>query len=401
MSRLAARTNRIATSPTMSVTATVDRLKREGVAVLDFGAGEPDFPTPPAIGAAGHAAIDQDVTKYTPVSGTHDLRRAVVQRYADDYGVRYQESQVIITAGGKQALFNTAMALFGPGDEVLLQTPGWPTLAEQVKLAEATPVFVRQHAEDAFAIRARPFLEAMSARTRGIVLNSPCNPTGALIGEDDLRQLAEEARRRDVWIVIDLCYEKLIFDAVPHNLPRVLEAYCPGLGVVCGSASKAYAMTGWRCGWTIASPAVVAAESALQSHATSNVSSITQYATVAALSGSQRPVDDMRAEYQRRRDAVHEWLTRDGYYTAHRPAATFYLLLDVSRLLSDDGLKTSADVARALLDDARVAVTPGEAFDAPGYIRISFATSLDVLREGSERLVAFARRRAVAPAPGR
>jgi len=400
MSRLAARTSRIATSPTMKVSATVDRLKREGIAVLDLGAGEPDFPTPEAISAAGHAAIDQAFTKYTPVGGTLDLKRAVVQRYAADYGVRYQESQVIITAGGKQALYNTALALFGPGDEVILHTPGWPTLTEQVKLADATPVFVRLSPEDGFAITAAPFVAAITPRTRGIVLNSPCNPTGAIITEAELTRLAQEAARRDIWIVIDLCYEKLIFEPLPHNLPRVLETHCPGLGIICGSASKAYAMTGWRCGWTIAPPSVIAAENALQSHATSNVASITQRAALAALTGSQQVVDVMRREYQRRRDAVHEWLTRDGYFTAALPAATFYLFLDVSRLLSADGLPTANDVARALLDEVRVAVTPGEAFDAPGYIRISFATSLDILREGSDRLIAFARQRVSAPAAG-
>lgn len=188
---------------------------------------------------------------------------------------------------------------------------------------------------------------------------------------------------------------------MPHNLPRVLDEHCPGLGVLCGSASKAYAMTGWRCGWTIAAPSVIAAQHALQSHATSNVASITQHAALEALTGSQEPVERMRQEYQVRRDAVHAWLTRDRIYAAALPPATFYLWVDVSRVLSLTGLRTSADLARALLDESRVAVTPGEAFDAPGYVRISCATSLDVLREGSERMLAFARRRMEQPAAGR
>lgn len=392
MTRLAARTSRIATSPTMQVTTTVDRLKREGIAILDFGAGEPDFATPAHVSAAGHAAIDEQFTKYTPVGGIQELKAAIVDRYRADYGVEYSTAQVIVTAGGKQALFNTALTLFGPGDEVILHTPGWPTLAEQVKLAEATPVYVHTSPADGFAITARPFIEAMTPRTRGVVLNTPCNPTGAVMAEAELTQLAREAAARGIWIVVDLCYEKLIFDAVPHNLPRVLQAHAPGLGVICGSASKAYAMTGWRCGWTIAPPEVIAAQHALQSHATSNVSSITQRAAVAALTGTQVPVEAMRQEYQHRRDALHAWLTRDGYYAAALPAATFYLFLDVSRLLSSRGFASATDVARALLDEARVAVTPGEAFDAPGFIRLSFATSLEVLREGSERMVTFARR---------
>lgn len=393
MTRLAARTARIASSPTMAVTAVVDRMRRDGIPVLDFGAGEPDFATPPAIAAAAHAAIDQGFTKYTPVGGIQELKRAIVERYDADYGVRYQESQVIVTAGGKQALFNTALALFGPGDEVILHTPGWPTLAEQVKLAEATPVAVRVAPDAGFAITARPLIDAMTPRTRGVILNSPCNPTGAVMSEAELTVLAREAARRDIWVVIDLCYEKLIFEPVPHNLPQVLETHCPGLGVICGSASKAYAMTGWRCGWTIAPAPVVAAQAALQSHATSNIASVTQRAALEALTGSQEPVDQMRREYLRRRDAVHGWLTQDGFFSAALPAATFYLFLDVSRLLTPGGFASSADVARALLDEAHVAVTPGEAFDAPGFVRVSFATSMEVLREGCARMVAFAARR--------
>jgi aspartate aminotransferase len=397
MSRLAARTSQIATSPTMQVTTTVERLKREGVAVLDLGAGEPDFGTPASIAAAAHEAIDKQFTKYTAVGGMQELKQAVVDRYRSDYGVQYEPSQVLITAGGKQALFNSALALFGPGDEVILHTPGWPTLVEQVKLANATPVCVRFRSTDGFALTAQPFVEAFTPRTRGIVLNTPCNPTGAVMAEDDLVTLAQEAAGRGIWIVVDLCYEKLIFESGSHNVPRVLDQYCPDLGVICGSASKAYAMTGWRCGWTIAPAPVIAAQLALQSHATSNVSSITQRAALEALRGSQEPVSAMRREYQTRRDAVHAWLTDEGLYGAALPPATFYLFVDVSRLLTPTGFRTSTAIAQALLDECRVAVTPGEAFEAPGFVRVSFATSMDVLREASARMVAFAKRHLAQP----
>ena len=387
--RLADRTARIATSPTMTVTATVDRLRREGVEVIDFGAGEPDFSTPRAINAAAHEAIDRDFTKYTAVGGIAELKRAICERYRLDYGVNYQENEVITSAGGKQALFNTALALFNAGDEVITHAPYWPTLSEQVKLAEATPVLVRTHAEDGFAIRAEPILAAITARTRGIILNSPCNPTGALISEADLTAIAQEAARRGIWVIVDVCYEKLIYDTVPHNLPGVLNRHCRDLAVICGSASKAYAMTGWRCGWTLAPAAVIAAENAIQSHATSNVSSITQKAVVAALTGSQETVTAMLDEYRRRRDTLFGWLTADPRLRCHKPAGTFYLFVDVSDALSVDGLRTSTDFAQALLDEARVAVTPGEAFDAPGYVRISYATSVENLREGSRRVLEF------------
>jgi aspartate aminotransferase len=387
--RLADRTTRISSSPTMKVTASVDRLRRDGIPVIDFGAGEPDFDTPASISAAAHDAIDQGFTKYTPVSGILELRRAICERYRLDYGVEYKESQVVASAGGKQALFNTALALFNAGDEVITHAPYWPTLSEQVKLSEAVPVIVRTHAADGFAIRSAPILEAVTARTRGIIVNSPCNPTGALISEEDLAVIAQAAARRGIWLILDLCYEKLIYDPTPHNLPAVLSKHCPELGVVCGSASKAYAMTGWRCGWTIAPAAVAAAQIAIQSHATSNVTSVTQKAVLAALTGSQAPVVAMLDEYRRRRDMLCEWLAADSRLRFRKPAGAFYLFVDVGDWISADTFPTSTDFAQALLDESRVAVTPGEAFDAPGFVRLSYATSTEQLREGAGRLLAF------------
>jgi aspartate aminotransferase len=387
--KLADRTTRVASSPTMKVTATVDRLRRSGVEVIDFGAGEPDFPTPEPVKHAGHAALDANFTRYTPVPGIADLRRAICDRYKADYGVEYSEAETIVTAGGKQALYNTALALFGPGDEVITHAPYWPTLTEQVKLADATPVLVRTHAEDGFTVRAQALLDAVTARTRGIIINSPGNPTGALVAESELRQIGEFAARHDIWVVIDLCYEKLIYDPVPHNLPKVLAETCRDRAVLCGSASKAYAMTGWRCGWQLGPAQVIAASSAIQSHSTSNVTSITQKAAVEALTGPQTAVRAMLDEYRKRRDLLHQWLTADPRLRCAKPAGAFYMFVDISDVLSVDGFRTSLDFADALLAESRVAVTPGEAFDAPGFMRISYATSTDILREGSRRLLEF------------
>ena len=402
--RLADRTTRIAGSPTMKVTATVDRLRRSGVEVIDFGAGEPDFPTPDAIKDAARAAIDSNFTRYTPVNGIADLKRAICDRYRADYGVEYQESEVIVTAGGKQALYNTALSLFGAGDEVITHAPYWPTLTEQIKLAEATPVLARTHPEDGFAIRARTILDAVTPRTRGIIINSPCNPTGALISESDLGAIADAAARQNIWVLVDLCYEKLIYDDVPHNLPRVLAEKCRDLTVLCGSASKAYAMTGWRCGWAIGPSAVIAASGAIQSHSTSNVTSITQKAALAALTGSQATVREMLDEYRRRRDQLHQWLSADPRLRCQKPAGAFYMFIDIGDVLSGidaGGFRTSLDFADALLEESRVAVTPGEAFDAPGFIRISYATSIENLREGSTRLLEFVRAHATQAAAAR
>lgn len=386
---LSARTRRIAMSPTMKVTADALRLKAQGVDIVDFGAGEPDFPTPAHISAAAHKAIDANFTKYTTNSGTEDLKRAIVERYRADYGVEYSPGEVIVTAGGKQALYNAAMSVFQAGDEVITHAPGWPTLVEQIKMADATPVIVRAHAEDGFRLRADTFLAAITPRTRGMIINSPANPTGALISEEDLTAIAKEAARRDIWILLDLCYEKLIYDPVPHNLVGVLAQHHRERSILCGSASKAYAMTGWRCGWTIAPAPIVGASNALQSHSTSNVCSISQKATEAALRGSQDCVTEMLDEYRRRRDQLYDWLTADPRIRLTRPAGAFYMFPDVSEFLSPDGIRTSADLATALLNDARVAVTPGEAFDAPGFLRLSYATSLQELRRGTDRIFEF------------
>lgn len=396
---LAARARRIGVSPTMKVAADAMKLKAQGVDVVDLGAGEPDFATPAHIAAAAHAAIDANFTKYTSSSGTEELKRAIAARYREDCGVDYATSEIIVTAGGKQALFNAVMVLFGPGDEVITHVPGWPTLVEQIQLAEATPVLARAHAEDGFRLHAESILGAITPRTRGIIINSPTNPTGALMDEQAMSAVASEAARRGIWILADLCYEKLIYDPTPHNLPGVLARMHRHRSVLCGSASKAYAMTGWRCGWALGPAEVINACNALQSHSTSNVSSITQKAAVAAVGGSQACVADMLTEYRRRRDQVTAWLAEEPRLRLVRPAGAFYLFPDVSDFLSADGVRTSAELAQKLLDDVRVAVTPGEAFDAPGFIRISYATSMEQLQRGAERIIQYVRsleRRAVA-----
>ncbi|MBA2302079.1 MAG: aminotransferase class I/II-fold pyridoxal phosphate-dependent enzyme, partial [Acidobacteria bacterium] len=321
---LAERTKRIGVSPTMKVAAEAMRLKAQGVDIVDLGAGEPDFPTPDHVAAAAHAAIDAHFTKYTNNSGTDELKRAVCARYKTDYGIDYTPAEVIITAGGKQALYNAAMCLFGAGDEVITHMPGWPTLVEQIKLSDATPVIVRTHADDGFRVHADGLIAAFTARTRGIVINSPGNPTGALISEADLARVADAAASRGIWILLDLCYERLIYESTPHNLPGVLGSRMKDHTVLCGSTSKAYAMTGWRCGWAIAPPAVVSACNALQSHSTSNVCSITQKAAAAALTGPQGCVTEMLDEYRNRRDQLCEWLSVEPRLRLQKPEGAFY-----------------------------------------------------------------------------
>jgi aspartate aminotransferase len=391
VARLASRMDHVGLSPTMKGTIEAARLEREGFDVVDLGAGEPDFPTPPHIIAAAHAALDAQFTKYTPNPGIADLREAVGARYREDYGVEYAADEVIITAGGKQALYHAALALFEPGDEVVTHAPGWPTIVEQIKLAGGAPVVVRSRVEDGFALKADELLAAVTPRTKAIVVNSPGNPTGALLSEAEAEVLADGAAARGLWVIVDLCYEMLIYDDAPHNLPKVFGDRMRDRLVLAGSASKAYAMTGWRCGWLAGPKALVKAANALQSHETSNVNSIAQKAVLAALTGPQQCVRDMLAEYQTRRDQVLTWLAEESRLRCAVPQGAFYLFPDVSDFLSPDGIRTSLEFSDRLLQQEHVVTTPGEAFDTPGFLRVSYAASLDQLREGVTRLIRFAR----------
>ena len=366
-----------------------ERLRQAGVDVVDLSAGEPDFPTPDHVKDAAHAAITANFTKYTANAGSRDVKQAIAARYKADYGVDYDEAEIIVCAGGKQALVNAALAVFGPGDEVITHAPGWPSIVEQIKLAEATPVIVRSSPENGFALTAQPFIDAITPRTRAIVINSPANPTGALVAEEEMARIADAAAAAGIWVILDLCYEKLIYDPVGHNLPKVLVERMRERTILTGSASKAYAMTGWRCGWLLASREVVAACNAIQSHSTSNACSITQKAVVAALSGPQQCVTDMLDEYRRRRDHIWSLVTSDARLGCMKPAGAFYLFVDISALLSPDGLRTSNDFCQALLEDRHVVFTAGEAFDAPGFFRLSYAASIDKLEEAARRLHAF------------
>jgi aspartate aminotransferase len=391
---LSSRMARIAPSPTLRVTAEADRLRRQGVDVVDLGAGEPDFPTPDHIKAAAHTAIDANFTKYTPSAGIAELRQAICDRYRSDYGIDCRPEETIVTAGGKQALYNVAFALFEEGDEVITHAPYWPTIPAQIQLAGATPVIVHARAEDGFAVHAEPIVAAMTARTKAVVINSPCNPTGALISEEALAEIADAAAARGVWVIADLTYEKLIYDPVPHNLPGVLFSRLRDRSVLCSAASKAYAMTGWRCGWMIAPAALVSACNSVQGHSTSNVTSITQKAAVAALTGPQDSVAMMLGEYRARRDQVWEWLTGDPLFSCVKPRGAFYLFPYAADALEASGVATTNEFAERLLQESHVALTAGEGFDAPGYFRISYATSLDRLREGITRIQEFVQRRA-------
>ena len=385
----AQRLAQISESATMRVAAEAEKLRRAGHNVVDFSVGEPDFPTPDHIKAAAKVALDKDLTRYTAVAGIPELREAICARYKADYGISITSAEVLATFGGKQALYNAALALMNPGDEVITHAPYWPTIPEQVKLVEATPVIVQTHWQDSFAVHAEKIIAAITPKTTAIILNSPSNPTGALIDEPAVAAIADAAAQRGIWIIVDLCYEHLIYEDIPHNLPKVLFDRHRDRTVLACSASKAYAMTGWRTGWTIAPAGVTKVFNTIQGQTTSNITSIAQHALVAALSGSQEPVAAMRDEFRRRRDSIHSWLTANPGIQCVKPKGAFYLFPNISGVLTD-AVPSSLKFAEQLLEKEHVVVTPGEAFEAPGYLRISYATSMERLREGADRMLRFA-----------
>jgi aspartate aminotransferase len=386
---LAQRLANVTGSATMKVAAEADRLKRAGIQIVDFGAGEPDFPTPSHVKDAAKAAIDANFSRYTNSMGIPEFREAVCAQYKRDYGIDITPAEVIAVNGGKQGLFNTALALFNPGDEVITHAPYWPTIPEQIKIAEATPVIVQTKPDDGFTVHPDKIVAAITSKTKAIIINSPCNPTGSLTDETALTPIVEAAAARGIWMIVDLCYEHLIYDDVAHNLPKLLFDKHRDRSVICGSLSKTYAMTGWRAGWTIAPKDLTAAFNVIQGHTTSNITSFVQKAGVAALNGPQDGVSVMLDEYRRRRDAIHGWLTANPAIKCVKPRGAFYLFPDISELLGGD-VKTSAEFAQRLIEQEHVALTPGEGFDAPGYLRISYATSMEQLREGATRILKLA-----------
>ena len=386
---LAQRLAHVTGSATMKVAAEADRLRRAGHNVVDFGAGEPDFPTPQHVKDAAKAAIDANFSRYTNSMGIPEFREAVCAQYKRNYGIDVSPTEVLIANGGKQALFNTALALFDPGDEVITHAPYWPTIPEQIKIANATPVIVQTSPDDGFTVHPDRIIAAITPKTKAIIINSPCNPTGSLTDEAAVGAITDVAASRGIWMIIDLCYEHLIYDTVAHNLPKLLFDRHRDRTVICGSLSKTYAMTGWRAGWTIAPRDLTAAFNVIQGHSTSNITSFVQKAGVVALNGPQDNVKVVLDEYRRRRDAIHGWLTAHPGIRCVKPRGAFYLFPDISAVLGGY-VRTSADFAQGLIEKEHVAVTPGEGFDAPGYLRISYATSMEQLREGATRILRFA-----------
>jgi aspartate aminotransferase len=385
---LADRISLISESSTMKVAADADRLRREGVDVVDFSAGEPDFPTPENIKQAAIRAIDANFTKYTPVSGTAELKQAICDRHKSNYGTSYQPKECVVTVGGKHACFNLAQALVNPGDEVIIPVPYWVTYKDIVNYAGGKCVFVDTDEDAGFALTASMVERHFSPRTRAILLNSPCNPSGASFPRAELERIVRLCKDRGVWVITDECYDRFLYNEQPYSLaalPEVRETV-----IVAGSLSKTYAMTGWRVGFVLAPPPLIAGVNKLQSHTTSNPTSISQKAAVEALRGPQESVTAMLAEYRTRRDYVIERLRKIPGVKAQEPKGAFYAYPNVSAAFHN-GVSDSLQFAEKLLAEEHVAVVPGEAFGTNDHIRVSYATSMQELARGLDRLERFVR----------
>ncbi len=384
---LTERINRIEISATLAVVNEAERLRAQGADLVDLGAGEPHFSTPQHIKDAAIAAIQKDFTKYTAVGGTAELRDAIAARHAADFGSKYRREEVIAATGGKQALFNAVQVLVEHGDEVIIPVPYWVSFKDIVNYAGGVPVFVQSEEEKGFAVTPAMIEKAITPRTRAIILNSPCNPSGAVISPEDLAEIARMAHRRGLYVIADSCYVYLNYTGRLFSLGSVAEV--KEHLVVIGSLSKTYAMTGWRLGYALGPEPIIKALTKLQSQSTSNPNSITQKAAVAALNGSQQCVKDMVAEYIRLRDQAVQGLRAIPGVKCQMPEGAFYAYPNVSAFFGRGGVSSGTEVTKKLLHEAGVVVVPGEAFGTKEHIRLSYATSPQALERGIERMRKF------------
>ncbi|MCC6858317.1 MAG: pyridoxal phosphate-dependent aminotransferase [Bryobacterales bacterium] len=385
---IAGRIHSIRVSSTARVAAEAERLRRAGVDVVDFGPGEPDFPTPDNIKRAATRALEENFTRYTAIGGIPELKEAVCERHACDLGTSYSPRECIISVGGKHVAFNFVQAVVNPGDEVIVPVPYWATYPDLVHYAGGTCVLVDTDEAAGFALTAAAVEQRLSGRTRMIVVNSPNNPSGAVVAREEFEKIQALAAARGIYLLTDECYCQFVYNGKPFSV-----ASLPGAKenvLVVGSLSKTYAMTGWRIGFGLAPAAVAEAMLRLQSHTTSNPTSISQKAAVEALRGPQDSVSAMLEEYRRRRDFVVRRLRAIPGIVCPEPQGAFYAYPHIGALLGD-GLRNSMEFAQALLERARVVVVPGEAFGTNRHIRISYATSLHELERGLDRIDRFIR----------
>ncbi|MBM3810025.1 MAG: pyridoxal phosphate-dependent aminotransferase [Acidimicrobiia bacterium] len=389
---LAERLNTISVSSTVKVSAEAERLRREGVDVVDFGAGEPDFPTPDNIKQAAVKALDDNFTKYTAVGGVLELKKAICERHATDFGTSYTPAECVVTVGGKHVIFNLMQVLVNPGDEVIIPVPYWVTYKDVVNYAGGKCVFLETDEVSGFALTAAQVEKHLTSKTKVLIVNSPSNPSGAVVDDEEFRRILALTSSRGIWLITDECYCQFLYgNHKPYSIasaPNAKETV-----IVAGSLSKTYAMTGWRIGFGLAPVPVINAIVKLQSHMTSNPTSIAQRAAIEALRGPQDSVPAMLSQYRSRRDYVMQRLRGIPGVTAAEPQGAFYAYPNVGDAMKKLGIPTALEFAERLLNQAHVAVVPGEAFGTDRHVRISYATSMKELERGLDRIQKFVEQR--------
>jgi aspartate aminotransferase len=387
---IAERAKKIKPSPTLAVDSKAKELKAKGFDVVNFGVGEPDFDTPEHIKEAAIKAIKDGFTKYTPVGGIDELKEAIVEKLEKENGLKYGKENILVSCGAKHSLYNIAQALFGPGDEVIIPAPYWVSYPDQVLINDAQPVIVETYEEDNFTIRPELLKEKITKKTKALILNSPSNPTGFIYDRKTLERIAEIALQHNIYIISDEIYEKLIYDGESHISIASLGDEIKEKTIVVNGLSKSHAMTGWRIGYAAGPVEIIKTMTKIQSQSTSNPTSIAQKAAVAALKGPQDSVEGMRKEFEKRRNYLVNELNNINGISCRMPKGAFYAFPNISKVLEkkNDGknIENSMELSIYLLEKALVALVPGSAFGAEGFIRISYATSMENLKKGIERI---------------
>jgi aspartate aminotransferase len=387
---LTRRINRIQVSPTAVVISAAEQLKAKGIDIADFGPGEPDFPTPEHIKKAAIRAIEENRTKYTPTGGIMPLREAIANWHKRELGSAYNAKECVVTVGGKQGIFNAVCVLIQGGDEVVLPAPYWVSYPDIIKYAGGTPVIVQTRAEEGFSAKAADIEKAITPKTKMVIINSPSNPTGGVIERDEHEKILAICKKHNVWLMGDECYSHFVYD--PHKPFSIASAKdSKDRVIIVGSVSKTFAMTGWRIGYALAPEPLIQAMVKVQSQSTSNPTSIAQYAALEAMRGPMDSVPVMLAEYAKRRKRIVEGLREISGVTCEWPGGAFYAFPNISEHLQGGNpvAKSCTELANQLLERSHVALVPGEAFGAPGFLRLSYATSIERIEEGLRRLSNF------------
>ncbi|OMP65837.1 pyridoxal phosphate-dependent aminotransferase [Domibacillus epiphyticus] len=387
--QLAERVKALTPSTTLAITAKAKEMKAQGIDVIGLGAGEPDFNTPDHIIEAAYESLKDGQTKYTPAGGLAGLKDAIIGKFKEDQGITYKPNEIIVTTGAKHALYNLFQVILNEGDEVIIPTPYWVSYPEQVKLADGVPVYVEGKESNEFKITPKQLEAAITDKTKAVIINSPSNPTGMLYTAEELKALGEVALRKNIWIVSDEIYEKLVYGDNKHVSIAELSQELKEQTIIINGVSKSHSMTGWRIGYAAGNAQVIKAMTDLASHSTSNPTSTAQYGAIAAYTGSQAPVEEMKKAFQERLNIIHEQLTAIPGVTCLKPQGAFYLFPNVTEAAKLTGHAAVDDFVTALLEEANVAVVPGSGFGSPANIRLSYATSLELLEKATARIADY------------